>query len=237
MPDISNQQLVEKARRGDHGALGQLLQEHQLRLFNIVLRMVGQRDDAAEITQDAMVKVVEHIGDFRGQADISTWMIRIAMNLSFSWLRKQRLRRTTSLDDRNAAAGSRFGDDQLTPLRQQLTDTREPQPLLRVQHNEMLGYLHGCMNRLQDDLRAVLVLRDIDQMAYDRIADVLAIPVGTVKSRLFRARLALRHEMAQLDKASSPPNDAYRSDRPARDGNLNRPKSDRALTPKEFNDG
>jgi len=237
MPDISNQQLVEKARRGDHGALGRLLQNHQLRLFNVVLRMVGQRDDAAEVTQDVMVKVVEHIGDFRGQSDISTWMIRIAMNLSFSWLRKQRLRRTSSLDTPKSNAGGQFREDQLTPLRQQLADAREPQPHLRVQQTEMLERLHDCMNRLQDDLRAVLVLRDIDQMAYDRIADVLAIRVGTVKSRLFRARLALRHEMTQLDCTHrSPQNDPRSSDRFGHDEKSNQPQPDRTMAPKEFND-
>ena len=83
----------------------------------------------------------------------------------------------------------------------------------------------------------MLVLRDIDQMGYDRIADVLAIPIGTVKSRLFRARLALRHEMEQLDKALSPPKNVFSSNPSARHETLNRPESDRTLAPKEFNDG
>ena len=99
MSSISDQQrLADQARHGDQGALGQLLQNHQHRLYNVVLRMVGHRDDAADVTQEAMFKIVEHIGDFRGQSDISTWMTRIAMNLCFSLLRKRRLRRTTSLD-------------------------------------------------------------------------------------------------------------------------------------------
>ena len=197
MPDTPDQKLVEKARRGDHGALGQLLQDHQQRLYNVVLRMVGQRDDAADVTQDAMVKIVEHINDFRGQSNISTWMVRIAMNLSFSHLRKRRSRRTTSLDDGNATTTGSHGNDQSTPLRQQLADTREPPPDSRVQQSEMVNQLFTALNDLQDDLRAVLVLRDIDQMDYHHIADVLSIPVGTVKSRLFRARLALRQQMVQ----------------------------------------
>lgn len=195
-PDAS---LVEQIRRGDQTALGRLLQDQHTRIYNMVLRMVSHRDDAAEVTQEAMLKIVQHIGDFRGQADITTWMMRIAMNLSFSLLRKRRLRKTISLDAHGTATGG-FDDDQLGPLRQQLRDTREPNPTWDVQQAEMMVQLHMALGRIQDDLRGVLVLRDINEMDYQQIAGVLTIPVGTVKSRLFRARLALRQEMAALDR-------------------------------------
>ena len=197
MPDLPNLQLVDAAQHGDQGALSDLLRLQQDRIYNVVLRMIGNRDDAAEVTQDALVKIIEHIGDFRKQADISTWMIRIAMNLSFSHLRKQRVRRTTSLDDTPRPNGH-GSDNQATPLREKIADERELEPGLRVEQDEMLSHLHIAISRLQDDLRAVLVLRDIDDMDYQQIAQVMAIPMGTVKSRLFRARLALRHEMFTL---------------------------------------
>lgn len=208
MPDFHLQELVDQAKAGNHGALSELLQSHQKRLFNTTLRMVGNHDDAAEVTQETLLKVIEHIGEFNGQASISTWMTRIAMNLSFSHLRKRRVRQTVSLDTggsahRSGSSGG-FGDDQLTPLREQIANWREPGPQLRVEKDEMVAQLQSALNGLQDDLRAVLVLRDIDDLDYQQIADVLAIPVGTVKSRLFRARLALRKEMHKRSTSSCP---------------------------------
>jgi len=235
MPDVHLQHLVDQAQNGDNCALGELLQSHQKRLFNTTLRMVGNPDDAAEVTQEAMLKVIEHIGDFNGQSSVSTWMTRIAMNLSFSYLRKRRIRQTVSLDTGGSAgpSGSRpgFGGDQLTPLREQIANRREPGPESRVQKDEMVAQLQFALDGLQDDLRAVLVLRDIDEMDYQQIAGVLAIPVGTVKSRLFRARLALRQKIA---KRSTQPNLSMNKhqDTPA-----DRGRRSPAALPREHSDG
>ena len=201
MPESLDPQLVDKAIQGDQGALGQLLSDQQQRLYNVALRMVGNRDDAAEVTQEAMLKVIENINSFRGHSQITTWMIRITMNLSFSHLRKRRLRQTTSLD---ATGSTGPQDDQLTPLREQLSNPGELGPDLRVQQSEMVSHLITALDKQQDDLRAVLVLRDIDELDYDQIAEVLEIPVGTVKSRLFRGRLALRKEMLNIYPSSDP---------------------------------
>ena len=194
MARFQEAQLVAAAKRGDVAALGQLLEDQQHRLFNVCYRMVGNSDDAAELTQDAMLRVVEHIGQYDGRAAFGTWITRIAMNLAVSHLRKQRLRWAASLDHRSGGNG----EDQSSPLRDQLADSREPEPHQSVQRDEMIAHLQTALDRIDDDLRAVLVLRDIDQMDYRQIAGSLAIPVGTVKSRLFRARLALRHEMFKI---------------------------------------
>lgn len=185
--------LIQAARQGDREALGQLLQRHQQRIFNICLRMVSHRDDAIELAQDVMVKIIEHIADFKGQAALSTWITRIAMNQSISHLRKRKLRQTTSLD--TAATDP---DDPLSPLREQLTDTREPTPAKGVQNREMLMHLKQALGQIDEDFRAVMVLRDFQQMDYQQIAEVLEMPVGTVKSRLFRGRLALRKIMQEI---------------------------------------
>ena len=189
MAERDERELIAAVKRGDLDALGRLLKRYEKRLYNVVLRMVSDREDAAELTQDAMLKIVQHIQDFRGQSALSTWMIRIAMNLSISHLRKRQLRQTASLDQ------TAPGDDQGTSLRQQLADQREPSPESNVEKQEMLRHLAAALDSVEEDFRAVLVLRDIDQMEYQQIAEVLAIPVGTVKSRLFRARLALRRTM------------------------------------------
>lgn len=189
--------LAMRAREGDVAALGRILEQYQHRLYNLCLRMVGNRDDAAEVAQDAMLKIVQHISDYNGQSAIYTWMARIAINLCISHLRKRRLRHTASLD----ADGHPGQDDQTTPLRQQIQQTGEPSPQQSVQQREMIAHLRLAMDRLDDDFRAVLTLRDLQEMDCASIAQVLSVPVGTVKSRLFRARLALRHQMLKL----SPP--------------------------------
>lgn len=192
------QALIERTRQGDQAALGQLLQAHQGRLYNVCLRLVGNPDDAAEVTQDALVKIIEHIQDFRSDAKIGTWMTRILMNQAISFLRKRKLRKTISLDMPDNGR-SRSGD-QARALRDDLADPREPDPLLNVQRNEQLALLRAAIAQLDEPFRLVLVLRDIDEMDYQQIADVLDLPVGTVKSRLFRARLALRTLLRQEDK-------------------------------------
>lgn len=194
---VNEQQLVRSVIRGDQHALGKLLEQMQPRLFNVALRMVSNREDAAEVTQDAMLKVIEHVQDFREQSSISTWMIRITMNLAISHLRKRKVRKAGSLDQpfSNNGHGS---EDQSSSLRNHIEDKRELEPSQGVQQKEMLVHLQTALGRLGEDFRSVIVLRDIEEMDYQQMADVLAVPVGTIKSRLFRARLALRHEMLRL---------------------------------------
>lgn len=187
--------LLERARRGDRSALGELLRAHERRIYHVCLRMVSQPDDAAELTQDVMVKTVQKIEDFRGDAKLSTWMTRIAMNLSISHLRKRRLRQTASIDaPATAHRAASFSGDR-AGIAGTLPETRELGPAVCVEQGEMLDELQRAIAGLDDDQRSVLVLRDIEQMDYQQIGEALDLPVGTVKSRLFRARLALRQKM------------------------------------------
>jgi len=187
---LDEAQLVEAVARGDQTALGDLLDAYQQRIYNVCLRMLGNRDDAAEVSQEAMLRIIQHIGQFKGQSRLSTWIIRIAMNLSVSRLRKRKVRQTVSLDA--------VDDDQSTALRDQLADEAEPGPESSVQEKEMLAHLHTALGLVDEQFRSVLVLRDIEQMDYRQIAEVLSVPTGTVKSRLFRARLALRRQLQKL---------------------------------------
>lgn len=194
---VNEQQLVKAVLKGDQHALGQLLEQMQPRLYNVALRMVSNRDDAAEVTQDAMLKVIEHVHDFKEQSSIATWMIRITMNLAISHLRKRKVRKAGSLDQPFGSQNS-SQYDQSSSLRNHIEDKREPEPSQSVQQKEMLVHLQAALASLGEDFRSVIVLRDIEEMDYQQMADVLAVPVGTIKSRLFRARLALRHEMLRL---------------------------------------
>jgi len=199
-------QLLASARAGDPAALGKLLTQHQDRLYRVCLRMVHNRDDAAEVCQDAMLKIVQHIGEYRGDAQLTTWMTRIAMNQSLTHLRRRKLRQTVSLDGEAGDNHRAGGEDQASALRSRLAETREPDPAQRVQVREQVQLLEKALARLEPDFRAVLVLRDIDGMDYQQISTTLDVSLGTVKSRLFRARLALRQEMMKLEDATSKAN-------------------------------
>ncbi|MCC6580282.1 MAG: RNA polymerase sigma factor [Phycisphaeraceae bacterium] len=179
------QQWALAAAGGDQAALAKLLETIQHRVYTLVLRMVSHRDDAAEVTQDVLLKIVQNISVFKGQSDVRTWAIRIAMNQSISHLRKRKLRRTASLDQQ--------AEEGPTP------PGREPDPAWNVQQRESLDHLRVALSRVEESFRGVLVLRDIEQMDYQQISQVLDLPAGTVKSRLFRARLALRQEMMALE--------------------------------------
>ena len=208
-------QLINQIKKGDRAALGDLLHRYQNRLFNIILRMVNHRDDAEEVTAEAMLKIVQGIHSYRGSAPIATWMIRIAMNAAISFRRKHQLRRTTSLDAPGGLGTGRGGADmgsgqgvvghvdQSTPLREQIADHRKPGPEQSVQQRQTMAQLQIVLERLEVKFQTVLVLRDIDEMDYPQIAETLGIPIGTVKSRLFRARLSLRHEMLQMTEPTS----------------------------------
>ncbi len=175
--------------------MGELLGNYRNRLFNVALRMVNHEEDAAELTQDAMLKIVEHLHEYDGRSQLSTWMIRITMNLSISHLRKRKLRRTTSLDA-GEGPGLSGGSEVSNPLSDRIETENELPPPQCVEKSEMLDHLQGAMDRLDEEFRSVLVLRDINEMDYREIAQILEVPVGTVKSRLFRARLALREQMS-----------------------------------------
>lgn len=201
MSQSAEQQWLERIRAGDGRALAELLQAHQRRLYNVCLRMLSNRDDAAEATQETMLKIVEHIGTFRGESQVSTWMIRIAMNQATTRLRRRRRRPTVSLDGH---ANGQAHDDQAAALRDALPDTREPAPGASVETSELRERLVLALAKLDETFRAVVVLRDVDGLDYQQIAEVLDLPVGTVKSRLFRARLALRQQLQEIDHPADP---------------------------------
>lgn len=200
MPQLPEQQWLQRIRAGDASAMGELLSAYQGRLYNVCLRMLSNRDDAAEATQETLLKIVQHIASFRGKSQLSTWMIRIAMNQATTRLRQRKRRPTLSLDRSTNGAAH---EEQARSLRDGLADAREPSPSAGVEQKELRAQLQQALATLEPDFRAVLVLRDVDGMDYQQIAEVVEIPVGTVKSRLFRARLSLRKQLQVMDGGAS----------------------------------
>lgn len=173
---------IQKHGPSDREAWGELLSHHQDRLYAVCLRMVG-REAATDLTQDAMVKILQGLEGYDGRSQLSTWMIRIAMNACLSWLRAQKHRRHRALDSVDSGSIRSLGTE---------GRSGELSPGPGVQRDERHLAVSAALAELPDDQRAILVLRDVQGLEYEQIGVVLEVAVGTVKSRLFRARLALR---------------------------------------------
>jgi RNA polymerase sigma-70 factor (ECF subfamily) len=192
-PDVA---LLQKAQHGDRGAYGQIILLYQDRLFNAMLRLVGDREEARELTQEAFTRGLSKLESYRGDASPYTWLFRIAVNLAISQLRKEQRVRVFSLD-RPAASGNGQGRDssQAANLVDRFARDRSELPPQRAERKERDEAVLAALGRLDAEYRAVLVMRDIEGFDYQQMADVLSLPLGTLKSRLFRARLALRDEL------------------------------------------
>ncbi|MBX3404864.1 MAG: RNA polymerase sigma factor [Phycisphaeraceae bacterium] len=189
-PDWPQREAALIARIRDRGladrdAWNELLLAHQDRLFAVCQRMVGPAA-AADLTQDAMVKILQGLDGYDGRSQVGTWMVRVAMNACLSWLRSQKLRRHKGL------GGSEESVRGLGTLGGARGQGGELSPLGRVQGDERNAALAAALADLPDDQRAIVVLRDVQGLDYEQIAECLEVAVGTVKSRLFRARMALR---------------------------------------------
>ncbi len=187
--------LFRRAQTGDRGAFGQLAIRTQDRLYNAILRVVGDREEARELTQEAFVKALSKIDGFRGESQPFTWLFRIGVNLAISHLRKVQRHRTFSLDAPRPGTSS---DDQASALINRLSPNGQAQPSDAIEQRETQQQVLTALGKLDAEYRAILVMRDIEDMDYQAIADVFDWPLGTLKSRLFRARLAMREQLLKV---------------------------------------
>jgi len=190
--------LVAQSRRGDMRAFGSLVAKYQDRIFNMVLRMCGSRADAEELAQETFLKALERIGQFRGHSQFYTWLFRIAANLTISHRRRGGRVRFQALGGADDGDGGGLGDA-LTAV---VARRRDPGPEAAAASAETSARVLAALEELDEEFRLVVVLCDVEEMDYARIAEVLGVPVGTVKSRLHRARCILKEKLADLRTAS-----------------------------------
>lgn len=180
--------LVAQARSGNATAFGQLVERHQDALFNGIFRMVGRREDAEDLAQEVFVKAYRSIARFEGRSSFFTWLYSIAVNAVISHRRKlgaRRRIRAMSLD----AGGDGRPFDVAAP---------GPTPDAASEQHELGDRIEHAIAQLDDEHRTIVVMRDIEGFDYETIGDLLDCPQGTVKSRLHRARLALREQLKDL---------------------------------------
>ncbi len=185
-------EFVTLCQGGDVDAFRPLVEKHQKRMVNIAYRMMGDYDAACEVVQDAFLHAYKAIRRFRGEAKFSTWLCRIVINLSKNRIKQMKARcerEGVSLDTPIETEEGQVPHD---------PPAHEPSALEQMERKEVENAVQACINALDDDYREVLVLRDIQELSYDEIAEILKIPGGTVKSRLFRARDALKEGLKKV---------------------------------------
>ena len=186
--NIDEASLVKRCQQGDSAAMERLILRYQNRIYNVILKICADPDDAAELTQETFVKIIENINRFEGRSGFYTWAFRIAVNLTLNYCRRNVKLGFRSLD----AEQVQYNSDAKQLLRQFLSDDSSLEPAVVAQNREMCKIAVEALVQLDDAQRAVIVLRDIEGMDYARIAEVLDIKLGTVRSRLSRARSRLR---------------------------------------------
>ena len=196
---MSEEQLIRRAQQGDNGAFEELLLLHQKKVYNLCLRMSANPDDALDLSQEAFLRAWRSLGQYQFEASFSTWLFRLTSNICIDFLRRKKRRQETSLtesyDDSDEGAELSVPDAQPGPEQQAMT-------------NETKIELARAMEQLSPEHREILQLRVIEDLQYEQIADILGVRVGTVKSRLARARLSFRKILKAgnyFDSASSEP--------------------------------
>ncbi len=184
----TDQQLVEMVQRGDKNAFNLLVQKYQHKVAHLVSRYVKNSGDIADVVQEAFIKAYRALPNFRGESAFYTWLYRIAVNSAKNYLVAQGRKppaNDVDADEADFYDGSDALRENTTPERVMLSD-------------EIKRILFDTVERLPEDLRMAITLREIEGMSYEDIANVMDCPVGTVRSRIFRAREAIDKEIQPL---------------------------------------
>lgn len=195
--------LAERHRWGDAAAFEELYRAHAEMVYNLALRLSGDRDRAADLSQEVFLRIYRHLGKFRGRSSLKTWIYRVTVNHCRSRLARRRLP-TRSIDAAAAEGGDR--QDREPPI--VLTDpSRDPEE--RAMAGDAEKILQAALAELPVVFREAVVLRDLEDLAYDEIAEVLGARLGTVRSRIARGRGMLRDVLTRptRDRANDRVND------------------------------
>jgi RNA polymerase sigma-70 factor (ECF subfamily) len=200
-PETSDEDLVLRVKSGDRSAFDVLAVRYKDRIFNLCYRKLGDAEEAMDASQEAFLKAYRALSTFEGKSKFYTWLFRIALNCAFT-RRKRRARErevTPISTDRTAGRG---GEEDLGAV--EAADVRD-EPAAAALRGEKARLIEDAIASLDEDFHRIVLLRDVEGLAYEEIAVILEIPVGSVKSRLHRARLLLREKLKSylsLDEVS-----------------------------------
>ena len=182
-----DRQLIADCLGGRPAAFGDLVRRHQDRLYNTVYRLLGNAEDAQDVVQEAFIHAYQSLASFKGDSLFFTWLYRIAVNTAISFRRKQRVALRVQYE-RGRGGGSEPQD---------LSEANQPGHALERAEQERR--VQTALSRVSPEHRAVLILKDMEGQKYEIMADILQVPVGTIRSRLHRARLELREVLEQMN--------------------------------------
>jgi len=189
---LTDQEVVARSREGDETAYRELIRRYERPVFSLIFRMVRDREIAEDLSQETFIKVLNAIGTYRPEFKFSSWVFKIANNTAIDHLRRRELD-TLSLEGSPHAA---------TPEAMEATalqlGTGVASPLDDVASRELGGEIEAAINRLRPEYRSCILLRHVEGRAYEEIADILGLPLGTVKTYIHRARNELRVMLAHL---------------------------------------
>ena len=188
-----DQQLVERVQRGDKHAFDLLVSKYQRKLGRLISRFVKDSSEAEDVTQEAFIKAYRALPGFRGESAFYTWLYRIGINTAKNYLlsAKRRAPTSTQFDAEEAE-----GFEEASLLREVSTPENE------LMSKQVVGVVQASLQQLPEDLRSALTLREIEGLSYEEIASVMNCPVGTVRSRIFRAREAVAENLRPLLETS-----------------------------------
>ncbi len=188
-------ELLARIRRGDGDAFDRIAREQAPRLFRLALRLTGRREEAEDLVQETLVRALPKLPEFRGDARISTYLVRALTNLWKNGLRSKSRSRLVDWFRLGRRSDEPEGDDQAPD-----PPEHAPSALDRIESDETAGEVRAAVQRLEPNRRLALLLREVEEMSYEEIAEMTGVPVGTVRSRLARARDDLRREMTRTER-------------------------------------
>ncbi len=181
--------IIDRCKCGDLGAFDELVRRYEKQVFNFAYRMTQNYDDASDIASDAFMKVYNAIESFRGDANFSTWIFRIVTNLYLDSRKRSKAHMNIPLDE--------YIDLEESSVTRQIEDP-SPSPLAQIESNERSAVISGAINELPEYQRIMVLLYHTQGKSYEEIAEIVGLPIGTVKSRLNRARLALKKRLEPM---------------------------------------
>ena len=189
---LDDRELVAAAKGGERSAFDQLVVRHQDKVFNMSYRILGDREEALDCSQEIFLSAYRGLGRFDDRARFGTWLYRITVNRCRDQIRRRGFRKYTRPVSLDASGPDEESDGALEPA------ARESTPLERASTGERTALVNTALQELPEDAREILLLRDLQGLSYEEVAEILEVPIGTVRSRLSRARGLLRERLLPI---------------------------------------
>ena len=187
---VSDEMLVKKSQKGDYPSFEELVKRYEKKIYNLAYRIMGNKEDASDVLQETFLQAFKKLSGFKGKAKFSTWLYRIAVNICLMKKRKQKKLETVSLD---IPILTKKEDE----IKRELRDDWSESPLATLENEEVKKNLSEAIDSLPEEYKTVFLLRGLNGLSNEEVANVMKISLPAAKSRLHRARLFLRDKLSQ----------------------------------------